>query len=116
MNNFQQFILEFWNENWADIILFGFSIFILVWKLIGSKIKNEKLKRLFSILPECMEIAEEAGGTSEQKLSLCILEIKNRVKGFKDDYLKSLIESAIKISKTCNVQSEHKATSRTTRN
>lgn len=113
--NFVSFILEFWNQNWSDILLFGLTFLIFVFKLISSRVKNEKLKRLFDILPECMRIAEENGGSSEDKLNRAVLEIKNRLKGLKESYIKTVIENAIKISKECNSKDNVRVESRITR-
>lgn len=84
----------------ACSLLFWIVIFVIVFLI--SKIKNSTLKKMASLLPEAMIYAESNGTSPEEKLTLCINYIKDRVKFVTKKTIKVFIEGGIVISKNVN--------------
>lgn len=88
------------------------AIIIVVCRLIASRVKNEKLRRLISVLPEAMITAERNGGSSTDKLNFAVSFVKEKIKGLSTAIIKDFIENAISISKNVNADKKYSIYSR----
>lgn len=103
-------------ETWVRIAFIALYILSWVSQLIASKVKNSRLKQMFSVLPDAMEKAEVAGHNSSEKLQIAVEYIQAEVKHLSRSTIVQAIEDAIKISKTVNARQEQVSSeSRSTR-
>lgn len=75
---------------------------IIVCRLIGSRTKNEKLKRLAEILPDIMLEVENTNLHGDDKLNACITKVKSVIKGLRNSDISQYIEAFIKVSHNIN--------------
>lgn len=109
-------ILEFFSSEIGSMVLslivtVVVTLTIIICKLIASRTKNEKLKRLAEILPDIMLEVENSGLHGVGKLETCIKRVKETIKGLRNADIERYIESFIKVSHTINIQTQEKVNS-----
>lgn len=101
MSSFLEFLKTI---DWGKVVTELLSLFILclilVFKLVASGVKNEKLKKLILILPDALEYAERNGTNPSSKLDLCVEYIQERIKKLSRSIIVDFIESGVAISKS----------------
>lgn len=108
----EQFINFITNETFLQVLgalspLFVFLVGLLC-STIASKVKNEKLKRLFQLVPEAMIFAEKNAVGAEEKLSVAVEYLLSRIKGVNKQTIVNAIETVIPATKQVNVSSTSK--------
>lgn len=103
-------------DDWIRIALIALYVISVISGFIRSRVKSSKLQALFSVLPDAMEKAEQAGRTPQEKLDIAVEYIQSEVKHLSRNTIVNAIENGVKISKVANIAQEQKSSdSRSTR-
>lgn len=83
------------------------STIVTIINIIRGKKADGQLMNIIRMLPEAMQAAEQHGGSSQEKLTICISYIQERMPKLKLSTIVDCIEKGIEISKTINTSNKN---------